>query len=596
VILVFLVLLAFLDPQTNQRAQAPLDNPDKPESASATRKPIRTRMKPEIIILPILLLIFGCASENCIQDGSRYMRTHAKAVQLSQKQDYTAASEFLAANPSQDDMLHTLDKGMTEHRTGDFDKSTATYAQYLPKFKLSAEAEVSNKTLGSGLSFLGMLLDQITNADVVGTGTYRYAYGLQFRGEKAKYHLSTSEVARVAAFQLMNAMKVDDDNAGRVAMQNLSDMQLFQSGYFKNYQFLDHSFNDILMLTYFGATNDTAGNAAVAFNRAIEAVERAKKIYKEEGQPGRLERDLYSAVNVFNGLYKRNLKRDIALYCHRKRTAIYMTPEEVRSTRLVFQDRYDELRNNIIEQSIVPLLKGMGESYVNTQEGISELLKKNKVSLINGASGSSFGMISVIVEQGNGPLLNDTPTKLNFCLPSSYKLPDNSLTLTLVKNGKQVAKSKLVCVLDPDLLVQLDFQNYLKLQCKRLIDRIRSEETRLCAKIASYYSTLGLLKAKLKKPKDERTKKYLVRQVKNLMNTEPQRRQVDIRSAVRRIKSIRYDHRVWFSQPNKIYMTNLTEVPAGKATIVISSKDKVLKDIPVDIKAGSTTVKVVGKL
>jgi len=525
------------------------------------------------------------------------MRTHADVIKLSQEQDYTAASKLLSKKPSQDDMLHALDQGMTEHRSGNFAKSTATYAQYFPKFKLSAEAEVSNKTLGSGLSFLGMLLDQITNADMVGTGTYRYAYGLQFRGQRAKYHLSTSEVSRVAAFQLMNAMNAKDGNAGRIAMLNLSDMQQFQSGYFKNYQFLDHSFNDILMLSYFGSTNDTAGNAEVAFNRAVEAVEKAKGNYQAEGQPRKLARELYSVVNIFKGLYKRNLKRDIALYCHRKGRAVYITPEEVRSTRLVSQDVYDELYNSIIEQSIEPILKGVGQNYVNKLDNISELLAKNKSPLIHGTSGSSgFGMLTAMVELGNGPLLNNTATKLNFCLPSSYQLPDDSLTVTLIKDGAKIAESELVCVLDPDLLVQLDFQNYLKLHCKRLIDKIRSEETRLCAKIASYYSTLISLKAKLKKPKDEKTKNYLLRQIRNLMNTEPQRRQVDTRSAVRRIKSIRYDHRVWFSQPNKIYMANFTEVPAGRATIIISRKGNVLKELPVDIKTGSTTVKIVGKM
>ena len=566
-------------------------------------------MKLQIIALSTLLLTFGCSSPNLIPDGSRYMRTQVKAHGQIAKKHYEQAAETLAKTPSADDMLYTLDRGMAEHRAGLYNKSEQTFGLAYPKLKLSAEAEVSGDIYQSGLSLLGSIVDQLTQSNLVGTGTYRYAYGLQLRGQTAKYHLSTAELTRVAAFQLLNALNSDNANTGRLAMLNLSDIQAFNVAYLDEYPFLDQSFNELLMLIYFGVTNDTAGNSAVAYNRAVDEVNRAINSFVENNSMEKTIQELYAAPNLFKNIYQKHLQGDLLRYTRRGQAlhtrrvqrgqALHnLTISEVQSTRLVTSSSYEELHKRILNDCIRPLISGMEHSHKQTLDDRKHFIEINKAALQNGGTGSSdSGMLNIVVEHGHAPRLNSTQTSINFCLPTSYNIPLTDLNIVIIKDGETVATAKLNNVLDPDLLVQLDYQRYFKQICERLINRIHSQEVQLCNQMDSYYNKLKAQRLSLKQPKTTKEQRVnLQRSINTLIRQEPRRRVTARSRARQQIQGLRYDHRTWSSQPNKVYMTSVPGLPVGKALIQIKNKHSIIKSVPVDIKSGSMTIKIIGDL
>jgi len=551
-----------------------------------------------IKLLPIiaLLLSFGCSSPNCIQDGSNYTRTHAEVRKLCEKSQYAQAANVLQKKNSADDMLHALDKGMTEHRSGDFKKSENTFALSYAKMKLSAEAEVAGDFYSAGLSTLGSIIDQLTNSDLVGTGTYRYAYGLQLRGQSAKYHLSTSEVSRVAVFQLLNALKTNNENAGRIALLNLSDVQQFLIEYNDDFPFIDQSFNELLMLTYFETANDTAGNSNVAHRRAIDEIERASTNQKENSSIEKATHEFNSSAEMFDDLYNRNLRSDQLSFGRKTGKHRSLTVSEIKSTRLVSKSSYDELKQSIIKNCLAPLKRGLDWNYPNTLKQRSEYITNMRDPQKSNTSVET-GVLNVIVESGNAPALKKTNTKLNFALLQPYQPPTKSLEVSLIKDNKSIYNAQLINVMDPDLLVQLDFQRYLKMLCERLINHIRSEERGLCSKMKSYYEERTSIREQLAQPNITDSQIYwLKKRFKKITDNEPARRRSAINKARQRIKGISYDTRVWFSQPNKVYMATLSDIPAGKVVIQIKLNGKVIKQQPVEIKSGSVTTEVIGHL
>ena len=261
-----------------------------------------------------IFFALGCSSQNCIQDGSRYMSENRKVHKLCSLKNYIKAAKIIKDTPPQDDMLYSIDKAMIEHRSGQFTKSQNTIERSYTTLKLSAETELSSGFFKSVVSGLGSVVDQLLNTNLIGTGTYRYAYGLQLWGETAKYHLSTSEVSRVAAFQLLNTIQTDDENAGRIAMLNLSDMHKFQTDYLNEFPFIDQSFFDLVSLIYFNQLKDSAGNAPVAYNRAIEEQARATEKLLVENSFLKTKQNLLSTINMFDNIYSRNMQSDIRSY------------------------------------------------------------------------------------------------------------------------------------------------------------------------------------------------------------------------------------------------------------------------------------------
>jgi len=556
--------------------------PEQPENMPLKHLPI----------VALILLTFGCSSPNCLQNGSRYTRSHIDVKKHCSKGDYGKAAAFLQKMPSEDDMLHALDLGMTEHRTGEFKKSIETFALSYPKMKLSAEAEVSGDFYSSSLNTLGSIIDQLTNSDLVGTGTYRYAYGLQLRGRSAKYHLSTPEVARVAAFQLLSALKAGDDNAVRIASLNLSDMQQFIIEYNDDFPFIDHSFNELLMLTYFGTTNDTAGNAAVANNRAVDEIERAANSLTEDKSLDKAYQRLNKTLSVFDQLYSRNLRSDLFSFAQKRKGMHSLTKSEVMSTRLVSKSSYEELKNYIAKKCITPLKRGL-QHHDQTIKQRRQLISAQSEN----SNSTEHGTLTVVVEDGNAPDIASTNTQIKFALLKPYRMPDNSLELAVIKDGKELTSTNLVSAMDPDLLIQLDYQRYLKMLCDRLIKHIRSEEIRLCSQIAAYYSEIESIKQQIAHPQaSDHLKRNLHNRLNYMVRSETSRRSKARRAAQQRIQRLRYDHRVWYSQPNKVYMSTLPNLPVGKALIQIKRDGKVIRQQSVDIKSGSITFELTGSL
>lgn len=550
----------------------------------------------KITIIVAICFIVGCNSPHCINDGSHYTQTHYKALEMIKRGDYEKAAKILERKYSKDDMLYTLDKAMTEHRAGQFHKSEETIASNFQKLKLSAESEVDRGFASSFLTFWGTLFDRVFDSDVVGTGTYRYAYGMQFRGQTAKYHLSTAEVTRIASFQLLNTLKTGDDNYGRVAQLNLADMQKFQLNYFDDYPFVDNSYNDFLMLIYFSAIKDTAGNSDVAYNRAYSENKRALDA-KNDWAIKTLEIKLESSANLFSNLYRKNLENDLFLYSALGAGEHPLSRYEVLSTRLVSDSEYEELRRYILKNYVNPLYNGIRKSHSAILTARNNYIKQNKSVLVSEASDRKLGVLNIVVETGNAPRLVITKTKLRFCLPESYKEPEQELTISIMKDGKEIKSSKLINMLDPDLLIQLDYSRYFEMLCNRYITKVHAAELRLCREIASYYSTLKSYRKSLNVPNLSPLARAAIQSsIAVLIRNEPNRRLRAKRLAKQYIRNIKYDHRIWYSQPNKVYMATLSDVP-DKSTLIIKRRGRIIYVHDFNIKSSApSTLEIIGKL
>jgi hypothetical protein len=505
----------------------------------------------KILIFPILILtISGCRSSHKVYDDPNYTSSHNQVLKKANTGRFKEAFTEIKQIKSDDKFLHTLDSGMLAHRSKLFNDSENIYGKSYQELKIAAEDEIESSWLKTGVQTFGKLTANLLGNNLIGTGTYRYAYGMQLYSFNAKYVPSVSEIARLSFYQTLNTMELPSNNKNNIARQNLIDISYFIKKYNSDYKFLDNSAYELLLFFNFLLSNDTSGSDTVAINNTLDELINASNNIASTNE---INSKVKNIISCFDGAYQKGLKTDLFTFQIGKGKLTY---GEVVSTRLVSQSEYNRLKSIITSEYFKKLSNAINE--------YKRKMLKDRIKLVNKLKEDfkeTNNLTPIVFELGNAPNLRTIKSYPKMVLINGYKPAPTTITLEVESNNiKQTIN--MVNFLDIDLIVQLDYLRFLDLICSDIITNIRAKEKGLCLAIKNY--KVELYNYRNHKSKDSIEAAYYALLISNLIASEPARQRNAFNNARNYLMQRRFDMRTWQTQPNKIYIGYVKNIPKGE--------------------------------